>query len=155
MKESEDTVRRNWQDTKNELPEKVKEMVQFWESRSVEFISGFAGLFTGQGIMVQPSNPYPKIFSFSFCLITIFNSFSHFQNSHNYSKGNNLKVVSLQLATELLLVRRLLILKRKKKMKKDLSLRHRNLKNPNWTKLSLFNLHTIKQCSPSKLKQAF
>lgn len=47
IQESEDSIKQNWSDTKNELPEKLREVVEFWEDKSSEMIKGFAGLFSG------------------------------------------------------------------------------------------------------------
>lgn len=47
IQESEDSIKHNWSQTKDEMPDKLKELVQFWEITSQDFVRVFANLFTG------------------------------------------------------------------------------------------------------------
>lgn len=50
VQDSETRIKKNWTDTKNELPEGWRQRVDLWESKSQEWIRGFAGMFGPDGV---------------------------------------------------------------------------------------------------------
>ncbi|KND00893.1 uncharacterized protein SPPG_03993 [Spizellomyces punctatus DAOM BR117] len=50
LQQGESSIRRNWEDTKNDLPHKWKNTLEYWEDMSSELVRGFIGLFGQEGL---------------------------------------------------------------------------------------------------------
>lgn len=51
IQQGESSIRRNWEDTKNDLPPYMKNTLEYWEDISTDLVRGFTALFGQDGIV--------------------------------------------------------------------------------------------------------
>lgn len=51
LQEGESHIRRNWNETKNELPPYWRDTLLYWEDASQDLVRGFTGMFGQEGLV--------------------------------------------------------------------------------------------------------